>query len=115
MMAIDTTELNKHVDLANNSVQLLTKIATSANQSVNHMLLVIRWTQMELALLRTLEEFIRKHDKYCTEYPVSTEEGQGLLLQLDDFREQLNIQQQSALDTIEAREKMETSSGGTEH
>lgn len=94
--------LDKYQAICDQSIVLMDRLKsnsiTTVTTSLTYMELVIRWSQMELALLRTLEEIVRNH-------PLDfSEDTAGILLRLDDFRDELRKQQQAELEKSDARE-----------
>lgn len=96
-----------HQQMAEQSVKLMEGLRVNSineglkviDYAMTHMVSVIRWNQMELAILRDMEDLIRNNSD--NEY----REGEaGYLLLLDDFREQLRKQQQSELDKLDRAE-----------
>lgn len=94
--------------IAEQSIQLMEGLKNNSlnegvrvlNYAMSHMVSVIRWNQMELAILRDMEDLIRNNSD--NEY----REGEaGYLLLLDDFREQLRKQQRSELDKLNERQE----------
>lgn len=93
--------LSQYADVKERSViQIETMVrqsVTPAIHTINHLVTIFRWNQMELALLRTLEMQIRS-DNFAISDPEESEDLQELLLGLDNLREQLRVQQQGELD-----------------
>jgi hypothetical protein len=104
MKTMDKT-LAEYEKMAENSNQLMEHLQKqtiiqafrTVNNSMDHMVLVIRWANMELALLRTLEDLIRnENDSFNWD-----EDSQKVLLRLDDLRAELKKQQLGELDKLE--------------
>lgn len=103
MKSLDDT-LAQYEMMAKGSSELMEQLRQSSiiegvrtlSDAMTHMVLVIRWNQMELALLRTLEEMVRE-----SEGGDDYEDTAKILLRLDDLRIQLTKQQQGELDKID--------------
>lgn len=96
--------LGQYADVKERSVlqieSMVRQSVTPAISTINHLVTIFRWNQMELALLRTLEMQIRSDD-FAISDPEESEDLQELLLGLDNLREQLRLQQQGELDRAE--------------
>lgn len=98
--------LGQYADVKERSVlqieSMVRQSVTPAISTINHLVTIFRWNQMELAILRALEAQIRNYDggfgpgSSTTE--AEAEDTQELLLGLDNLREQLRLQQQGELD-----------------
>lgn len=108
-------ENNKKADMCVSVVEQINKETLIQglrvfNQSMSYTSTIIRWNQQELALLRTLETLIRTNSD--NDY----KEGEaGILLDLDNMREEHRKQQEEEVTKAETQEAMEATHGGTEH